>query len=104
MEAAEIITRIAAMWDVSPDDILQRTDSHVAAEARFVYMFYLKHEGRISLSAIGRKLGGFNHASVLHGIKQVNNRADIDRIFYQRLVKLKLDEWLTNHQPRFSIK
>lgn len=104
MEAAEIVTRIAALWDVSTDDILNRADNHLAAEARFVYMFYLKHEGRLSLSAIGHKMNGFNHASVLHGLKQVNNRADIDRVFYQRLEKLNLTEWLTNHQPRFSIK
>ncbi len=103
MEAAEIITKIANMWDITNDDILNRTDNHVAAEARFVYMFYLKHEGHLSLSAIRRKLNFSSHASVFHGIKKVNNLADIDKVFYNRLVTLNLHQWLTK-QPAFLTK
>lgn len=104
MNTANILTKIAAMWDISESEMLNKKDNHIDAEARFVYMFYLRHECRLSLNVIARKLGGFNHATVIYGIKQVNNRADIDRIFYQRLVDLNLHQWLTNHQPIFSIK
>lgn len=91
----EKLNQIASMWGVMPEAVLQKRGCNITAEARFVYMFYLKHQYRLSLKEIGRRTGGHNHASVLHGLRQVNNRADIDKVFYNRLVTLNLHQWLT---------
>lgn len=100
----DMVTAISVFWDVPEEHITSKYDSHVAAEARYVYMFYLRHYGRLSLSQIGRRTGGFKHDNVIYGLKQVANRADIDKVFYLRLVALNLDQWLKNHRPLFSTK
>lgn len=98
-----MLTKIAQMWGVPEADITNKADYHLAAEARFVYMFYLKNFLGASLTHIGYILGGYKHDSVIYGLKQVANRADVDKGFYQRLVELNLDQWLTK-QPVFSTK
>jgi chromosomal replication initiation ATPase DnaA len=40
----------------------------------------LKKYTPLSLSAIGNELGGKNHATVLHSVKEVENKLSEDRI------------------------
>ena len=58
--------------------------------ARYVYMKILHDTGRFTLETIGRKAkcfgaNPFNHATVLYAVGQVNNLADTDRAFANKL-------------------
>lgn len=36
----DMITAISVLWDVPEEHITSKFDTHMAAEARYVYMFY----------------------------------------------------------------
>lgn len=94
-----IVRDIAAAWDVTEADMKRKRGTWKAAEARFVYMFHLRHVYGHSLVEVGHRAGGYDHATVIHALKQVANRAIYDKLFYSRLKLLGLTAWITTPPP-----
>lgn len=51
-------------------------------------MFFIKHNTKLSLSEIGEKFSGKDHATVLHAIKTIRNLFDTDKHFKAEHQKL----------------
>lgn len=47
---------------------------------RQLTVYFFKQFTRLSLSEIGREIGGYDHSTVLHSKKTINNLYDVDRV------------------------
>ena len=71
-------------------NIQARTRLREVVQARQIAMYILKNKTNLSLSMIGNKCGGKDHATVLHACKAVENAMKYDKAFreqYGRILK-----------------
>lgn len=95
-----VVDEIEVYFIMFPDDIYKKTRKREIVQARQLAMFFSKKyvkfyyiikdkvefRRKITLEYIGEKIGGKDHATVLHAFKTVNNLADSDKCF-KRYVK-----------------
>ena len=93
----EIIEAVEFVTGMNFDDfnVKAKTQQHV--EARFLFMHFLYSRMRLTLSMIGRMLGGRDHSTVIHGVRTVEDWID-NKKFYTRENKL-IDD-ITRHLER----
>lgn len=68
----QVISTVAAFYDVPPDVLRARRRDKRTARARQVAMYLLREEANRSLSEIGRLLGGRDHTTVIHACGAVS--------------------------------
>jgi chromosomal replication initiator protein len=52
-------------------------------------MFFSKKFTKASLASIGARIGGKDHATVLHACKTVNNLIDTDKLFKSQINEIE---------------
>lgn len=71
------------------EDLQSKTRKREIVEARQICHWMIKNKvcyNRMSLDAIGQMIGGRDHATVLHSVKQVDNLIETDRGFREMLM------------------
>jgi len=68
-------------FNVSIDLLRSKTRKREIVQSRQIAMFFAKNLTKASLAAIGAKIGGKDHATVLHACKTVNNLIETDKRF-----------------------
>lgn len=76
-------------FKVSPDEIRGRSRKREVVLVRQVSMYFAKELTKESLAAIGKSIGGRDHATVLHACKSVKDLMDTDRQFRQSILELE---------------
>ncbi len=83
-----IVDHVARYFNISKEDIYSnKRPSHIL-NARQVAMYITREMTDTSLSLIGEKIGGKNHSTALHSIKQVENKMATDPKFSQSISEL----------------
>lgn len=72
----ELLTGVAEAFDVPLDEVLTNSRVVELVEARWVIAYVLRTNRRMSLSAIGRRLGR-DHTTVMHGLREIEKRPDL---------------------------
>jgi chromosomal replication initiator protein len=70
---ADIIQVCIAQTDLTKADIISPSRKRRIARPRQKIMWLAKHLTSMSLSEIGRHLGGRDHTTVIHGVKQIDH-------------------------------
>ena len=68
-------------YKIPIDQIQGKTRKREIVQARQVSMYFSKNLTKASLASIGARIGGKDHATVLHACKTVNNLIDTDKHF-----------------------
>jgi chromosomal replication initiator protein len=79
---------VSDYFNIPPDKINSNTRKREIVQARQLAMYFSKSYTKLSLAAIGSKLGKKDHATVLHACKTVKNLSDTDRTFKKHLEEL----------------
>ena len=77
----EIIDAVCKQFDVSSTAIGSRSRKHDFVVARQVAMYLAQKYTNMSISRIGRLVGGRDHATVIHSCNQVEKRLKTDKDF-----------------------
>ncbi len=86
----DYIQKIVCDYYSIPVDLIQtKTRKREIVQARQIAMFFSKSLTKSSLATIGSKIGGKDHATVLHACKTVNNLIDTDKRFRLQIGELK---------------
>lgn len=78
-----IIDHVSRYYNISKDDIYSTKRKAEILLARQVAMYITREMTDTSLSLIGDEFGGKNHSTVLHSIKQIESKIEIDSKFKQ---------------------
>ena len=73
-----VIDAVSSYLSISEDAIKGRRRDKQTALARQITMYLLRDESNLSLSAIGRVLGGKDHTTVLHACQRITNQLPVD--------------------------
>lgn len=72
---------VCEYYNIPLNMIQSKTRKREIVQARQIAMFFSKSLTKSSLATIGSKIGGKDHATVLHACKTVNNLIDTDKRF-----------------------
>ncbi|MFH1485381.1 MAG: chromosomal replication initiator protein DnaA, partial [Chloroflexota bacterium] len=84
-----IISSVAAYFDLEPSSLVGKKREQPIALARQVAMFLIREETRLSLSEIGKELGGRDHTTVLHGCSKIAAEMDSNAQFRREVLELR---------------
>ena len=76
-----IVKTVSEHLNISSDDIRSKKRSQDIATARQIVMYLCRQHTVLSLQTIGDAVGGKDHATVMNGIKRVENRIKEDSSF-----------------------
>lgn len=85
-----IVELCAEQFSISPDVIFSPCRVRDIADARQVIMYLAQKHLSLSTTAIGLKLGR-KHCTVLHGIKTIRERMEVDMDLRQRIEEIEKD-------------
>jgi chromosomal replication initiator protein len=86
------LNRVAGYIGIPADMILEKNRKRDIVEARQVAMYLAKRNTRESLSAIGRHIGGKDHATVIHACKTVDNLLETNRDYRNKWLPLIISQ------------
>ncbi len=78
-----IVDHVARYYNISKEDIYSSKRKSDILNARQVAMYITREMTETSLSIIGEEFGGKNHSTVLHSIKMVESKIEMDSKFKQ---------------------
>ena len=79
-QIAEIVAAVAKVTGVSAQTMMSRLRTDEAVEARWIAWHYIHTHMGLQCAVIGRRWGkGVNHATVIHGLKQIAYRLTYGR-------------------------
>ena len=76
----EIVKAVAKVTGVTEQTMMSRLRREEVVEARWIAWFFMHTHMGLQLAVIGRKWGnGVNHATVIHGLKQIAYKLNFAR-------------------------
>lgn len=89
LSAGNIIDAVCTYYDIKPPDLTgKRRVSHLL-NARYVATYILKNDAGITLSEIGKVLGGRDHSTVLHSLKKIESDLSNNMQLQQDITEIK---------------
>jgi chromosomal replication initiator protein len=77
----DIQEQVCEYFNIPPDQLKSKTRKREIVQSRQIAMYFAKNLTKSSLATIGAKIGGKDHATVLHACKTVNNLIETDKRF-----------------------
>ncbi len=72
IDAQKVIQCVAQHYGISQSDIVGQARKHELVVARQIAMHLMQHVAKMNVNAIGRAVGGRNHATVLHSLRKID--------------------------------
>ena len=67
----DIIAVVATEYKMSPEHLMERTRRPAVARPRQIVMWIAREYTKLSLPQIGERLGGYDHTTIMYGIKVI---------------------------------
>lgn len=90
VDAERIMIGVGKRFGLTQEQLISKSRKREIVTARQMGFYIIKnrYDGRISLSSIGSLYGGRDHATVLHGIKTVNDLIETSKTYNKTLDEL----------------
>ena len=84
-----IVASVAEAWGVTETDVLSARRTSKVVRPRQVAMFLAKELTLRSLPDIGRRIGGRDHTTVLHGVRRIGELIETDGELAEKIAGLR---------------
>jgi chromosomal replication initiator protein len=84
-----IENKVCKYFNLTPKQLNSNTHKRETVQARQIAMYFSKEITKHSLSVIGLRFAGRDHATVLHACKTVNNLIDTDKAFRHQIEEIR---------------
>jgi chromosomal replication initiator protein len=100
-----LLYTVADYFSLPPEELVNKKRDRRTTLARHVAIYLMREGYNYSLSAIGKELGGRNHATVLHGYEKIAAQLSTDPAFANQVaeIKEKLDFQKARRKPREAV-
>ena len=88
-KVSDVQAVVAAAHGMDARDLKNRCRKRQLSHPRFEVMFLARELTSNSLPGIGRLMGGFDHTSVLYGVRKIAKRVETDPALAARLAKCR---------------
>ena len=85
----DVVEKIARFFDIEPASIYEKTRRKEVVKPRQLIMFVLREDFQISYPAIGQKLGGRDHTTVIHSCEKIKKDLKADTTLEEELGQIR---------------
>jgi chromosomal replication initiator protein len=85
----EVVKAVAEFYNIEEQLVYDKTRKKEVIKPRQVIMFILREDFNISYPAIGEKLGGRDHTTVMHSCEKIKNDMKADENLVQEITQLR---------------
>lgn len=85
----EVIKTVAEFYNIEEHLIYDKTRKKEIIKPRQIIMYILREDFNISYPAIGEKLGGRDHTTVMHSCEKIKNDIKLDELLTQEINQLR---------------
>ncbi len=73
LAVSDVVEKIARYYEIDPASIYEKTRRKEIVKPRQLIMYILREDFQVSYPAIGQKLGGRDHTTVIHSCEKIKN-------------------------------
>jgi len=85
----EVVKTVAEFYNIEEQLIYDKTRKKEIIKPRQIIMYILREDFNISYPAIGEKLGGRDHTTVMHSCEKIKNDMKGDDVLIQEINQLR---------------
>lgn len=85
----EVVKTVAEFYNIEEQLIYDKTRKKEIIKPRQIIMYILREDFNISYPAIGEKLGGRDHTTVMHSCEKIKNDMKLDEVLIQEINQLR---------------
>lgn len=89
VSAKEVVKTVAEFYNIEEQLIYDKTRKKEIIKPRQIIMYILREDFNISYPAIGEKLGGRDHTTVMHSCEKIKNDMKMDELLIQEITQLR---------------
>ncbi|MCA9361581.1 chromosomal replication initiator protein DnaA [Candidatus Kaiserbacteria bacterium] len=90
LAVSDVVDKIARYYEVDPASIYEKTRRKEIVKPRQLIMFILREDFQVSYPAIGQKLGGRDHTTVIHSCEKIKNELKDNEELEEEITQIRL--------------
>ena len=87
---SDVVDKVARFFDVEPSSIYEKTRRKEIVKPRQLIMYILREDFHVSYPAIGQKLGGRDHTTVIHSCEKIKNELKKSQDLEEEVSQLRM--------------
>ena len=87
---ADVVDKVARYFDIDEVSIYEKTRRKEVVKPRQIIMYILREDYQVSYPALGKKLGGRDHTTVIHSCEKVRNDLKNNRELEEEIAQVRL--------------
>lgn len=87
---ADVVEKVSRFYDIDHTSIYEKTRRKEVVKPRQIIMYILREDFQISYPAIGKKLGGRDHTTVIHSCEKVKQEMKRNQELEEELAQVRL--------------
>ncbi len=90
LAVADVVDKIARYFDIEPNSIYEKTRRKEIVKPRQLIMYILREDFQVSYPAIGQKLGGRDHTTVIHSCEKIKHDLKDNSELEEEITQIRL--------------
>jgi chromosomal replication initiator protein len=90
LAVSDVVEKISRYFDIDPASIYEKTRRKEVVKPRQLIMFILREDFQVSYPAIGQKLGGRDHTTVIHSCEKIKRVIKEDPELEEEVSQIRL--------------
>lgn len=86
----DVVEKVARFYDIDQASIYEKTRRKEVVKPRQIIMYILREDFQISYPAIGKKMGGRDHTTVIHSCEKVKNEIKNNQELEEEITQVRL--------------
>lgn len=90
LAVSDVVDKVARYFDIDPSSIYEKTRRKEVVKPRQIIMYILREDFQVSYPAIGKKLGGRDHTTVIHSCEKIKSELKGDNELEEEITQVRL--------------
>jgi len=86
----DVVEKVARYYDIDQASIYEKTRRKEVVKPRQIIMYILREDFQVSYPAIGKKLGGRDHTTVIHSCEKIKNELKNSEDLEEEITQVRL--------------
>ena len=87
---ADVVDKVARYYDIDQASIYEKTRRKEVVKPRQIIMYILREDFQVSYPAIGKKLGGRDHTTVIHSCEKIKTELKSNSELEEEITQVRL--------------
>ncbi|MCF7816072.1 MAG: chromosomal replication initiator protein DnaA [Candidatus Pacebacteria bacterium] len=90
LAVSDVVDKVARYFDIEPASIYEKTRRKEVVKPRQLIMYILREDFQVSYPAIGQKLGGRDHTTVIHSCEKIKREIKEDTELEEEISQIRM--------------